>query len=107
MSLFLNAPFEIEFNGKTYSIRAANVVDAIAYQKKLQELSDNKSPAIDLELAIYCLYLVLHRSDETVTEDYVKDNCPADVDTIGLIEKLGFMSPQKRAQMLMRNQIKS
>jgi len=105
LSLFFNAPFELEFGGKVYTVRAANILDAVLYQKRLQELVEAKSPAIDLELAVYCLYLVLKKVDPTITEDYVKENCPANIDTLSIIEKLGFMSPQKRANMLLMRDI--
>ena len=102
ISLFLNIPFDLEFNGKTYSVKAANITDAILYQKKLQELADSKNPAVDIELAVYCLYLALRKTDPEITEDYIKENCPANMDTFAIIEKLGFMSPQKRARMLIQ-----
>lgn len=103
LSIFLNISFDLEFGGKVYTVKPANITDAILYQKKLQELADEKNPAIDLELAVYALYLILKKVDPQITEEYIKEHCPANINTFEVIEKLGFMSPQRRAEMLIQN----
>lgn len=93
-----NTEFPITFAGKEYTVRKAHLGMAITYQKKLQELAKSAEPGMELRLAAYCLFLVLNKVDSTITEEFVLENVPGDIDVLGIIQHLGFMSPQMRAE---------
>ncbi len=101
----VNPPFPIKFGGKEYMVRKANLEKAVLYQIRIKDLVKNDDPAVDLKIAAYCLYLVLKDVDSSITEEYVLQNAPGDIDTIKCIETLGFMSPQRklRTQMESKN----
>ena len=94
-----NTEFSISFAGKEYLVRKANLEMAIAYQKKIQELVQKNEPGLELHLAAHCLFLVLRKVDPLVTEDFVLQNLPADLDALQVITTLGFMSPLMKELM--------
>lgn len=96
----VNVPQPINFAGKTYNVKKANLEKAILYQTKVKELAEKQDGALDLKLAAYCLYLVLKDVDASITESFVIENLPGDLDSLAVIQTLGFMSPQKRASAL-------
>lgn len=100
----VNPPFVLKFAGKEYTVRKANLEKAILYQAKVKELADAKEPSIDLKLAAYCLYLILRDIDDTITEDFIVKNSPADIDAVKWIQTLGFMTPQKKAEALKKEE---
>ena len=83
--------------------RKANLEKAVLYQVRIKELVKNDDPAVDLKIAAYCLYLVLKDIEPSITEDFVLQNAPADIDTLKCIETLGFMSPMRK----LKNQIEN
>jgi hypothetical protein len=91
----VNPEFNLEFAGKEYRVRKANLDKALQYQTKVKELSEEKSEAMTLKIAAFCLYLVLKDSDPTITEEFVWNNTPGDIDPLECMVTLGFMSPKK------------
>lgn len=91
----INPEFEFGFAGKEYKIRRANLEKVILFQKKMVELADAKDSAVDLKGAGYCLYLILKDADPSITENWVMENAPGDLDAYEVFENLGFMSRQK------------
>ena len=96
----VNPSFVFSFNGKEYTIRKASLEQVVQYQIKVSELSKEDIPEAVKELKIvsYCIFLVLKNSKESnleITEDYILNNCPGDVDTLDILGKLGFISPEK------------
>ena len=92
----LNPAFSFEFGGKTFEVKKANLEMAIQYQNKVRELKDSKNA--EIELASYCIYLVIKKSDPTVEESWVKENTPADIEFLDCLATLGFIS-QKRVEI--------
>lgn len=88
-----NVPFDFKFDGKTYSIRKANLEKVILYQKKIKELAESKDETPELSIAAYCIYLCLKDADANITIENVKEKCPGNIDVLELLEVLGFMSP--------------
>jgi hypothetical protein len=89
----VNPEFTIDFAGKTYSVRKANLEKAVLYQKKVKELRDD--PSADAKIIAYCLWLVLKDVDPSLDEARVMSNVPADIDPLDLLITLGFINPQK------------
>lgn len=92
----VNPEFDFGFMGVTYHLRKATLDKLIMYQEKVKELENN--PSSDAKLTAYSIYIMLRDKIENLTEQTVLENTPADVDTISILETLGFMSPTK-AQM--------
>lgn len=90
-----NAEFPLEFNGKTYQVRKANLRQVMLFQRRVKEITDEKDPAADLRMAAYALFLVLSPLEPSMTEDSVADECPGDLDVVSTLSTLGFMSRQK------------
>lgn len=97
--IIANAPFKFEFADKTYEVKKANIRQAILFQDRVKELTDSKDSSTDLRMAAYAIFLALHDVDKNVTEDFVFDNAPGDIDVMETIATLGFMSQQKVAAM--------
>lgn len=94
----LNPSFVFKFADKEYQIRKANIEQVQQYITKMKELSADKDliPAVrDLEIVSFCLYLLLKKADQTVTEDFVKENLPGNIDGLVILGQLGFIDPQK------------
>jgi microcompartment protein CcmK/EutM len=100
--IMTNTEFDFSFAGKTYKVKKANLVMVMDFQRKVAEIQKEKDPAADLRIGAYALYLVLHTSDSTITEQYVNENCPGDTDIVEIIKNFGFMSQRK---MVMLGQI--
>lgn len=101
----INAEFDIEFASKTYKVRRANIEQVILFQKRMVELADAKDSSLDMKAAAYCLFLLLKEQEKSITEDWVLQNAPGDLDPYDLFVTLGFMNRQKVDLMraLMRN----
>lgn len=91
----INPEFTIEFADREFKVRKANLEKVILFQTRMLELADQKSKTLEVDMAAYCIYLILSASDQTITEDWVKKNAPGDIDPYEIFEKLGFMSRQK------------
>lgn len=108
----INPPFTFRFADKEYELRKASIEKGIQYQAKVRGLLEAKDPAQDLKLAVYCIYLMLKDIDPAITEEFVLQNCPADLDVIDCLTQLGFMNPQrtelaKKVQKNMENRLTS
>lgn len=91
----VNPEFDFEFGGKKYHVRKANLEKAVQYQRKVKELRDSNVESPDLLIVAYCIYLVLRDVDQNITEEVVLQQTPADIDVLGCLSTLGFMSPTK------------
>lgn len=97
--IMTNTEFDFPFAGKTYKVKKANLSMVMDFQRKVAEIQKEKDPAADLRIGAYALYLVLHNTDSTITEQYVNENCPGDIDIVDIIKVLGFMSQRKMVMM--------
>lgn len=93
----VNPTFTFEFAGKTYQVRKATLDKAVAYQQRVKELKSDAGQ--ELLLVAYCIYLILKDYDAEITEKFVLENTPADIDIIEVLTQLGFLSPTKMAQV--------
>lgn len=91
----VNPAFTINFAGKDYSVRKATLDKAIQYQQRLKDLKDDV--ALDAKIVGYCLYILLKDQDAALTEDYVIQNIPADINGLETLTKLGFINPSTLA----------
>jgi hypothetical protein len=104
----LNPAFTFEFAGNKYEVKRANIEQVQQYQIKVNELgkkTDIPSAVRDLDVVSYATYLILHKNYSDVTEDFVKENLPGNVDVISYLAELGFIDPQK-AEMVKKLQEK-
>jgi hypothetical protein len=104
----LNPAFTFEFADTTYEVKRANIEQVQQYQIKVNELgkkTDVPSAVRDLDLASYATYLILHKKYPDITETFVKENLPGNVDVISYLAELGFIDPQK-AEMVKKLQEK-
>ena len=90
-----NSEFSFPFAGKDYKVKKATLRMVMDFQRKTAEIGNEKDPAADLRIAAYAMYLVLHAVDSTITEEWVIDNAPGDVDSIDIMTRLGFLSQRK------------
>jgi hypothetical protein len=94
----VNPAFTFSFAGKDYEVKKANLEKAVLYQQKIVSLRDLKESAVDLKLVAYCIFIVLKDVDPSITEDFVFQNTPADIDVGECLTTLGFMSPRRMEQ---------
>ena len=102
----LNPTFSFEFADKTYQVKRANIEQVQQYQMKVAELgkeTDIPSAVRDLDIAVYATFLILSKSYPEVTEKFIKENLPGNIDIISHLADLGFIDPQK-AEMVKRLQ---
>ena len=92
----VNPEFEFEFIGNVYKLRKATLEKAIEYQQKIKEL--NNEPGSDAKLLAFCIFIMLKEQVPYLTEEEVLKNIPADVDTLEVLAKLGFINPSKLEQ---------
>ena len=89
----VNPEFTFEFGDRSFEVRKANLDKAVKYQKRFQEIQGKENAEIDL--VVYCIYLVLSEKDPTITEDWVRYNVPADTDALECLATLGFINQKK------------
>jgi hypothetical protein len=102
----VNPVFEFEFAGQKYSVKRANIEQVQRYQLKVTELgkkTDIPSSVRDLDIVVYAVFIILQKNYPDVTEDFVKENLPGNVDVISVLSELGFIDPQK-AEMVKKLQ---
>jgi hypothetical protein len=93
-----NPPFDIEWNGKIYSVRKATLVQFAEFQRKAQEFQKSGDPDFAVKLVGYALFLVLKIADPSITYEMVLDTTPANaVELDALMNTLGFTRPTKTA----------
>jgi hypothetical protein len=90
----VNPSLTFEFGDKSFQVKKANLEMVVQYQMKLRDIQEKKEP--ELSLISYCIYLVLNKADSTITEQWVKENTPGDIDVLECFEILGFISPKGR-----------
>jgi hypothetical protein len=91
----VNPPITFKFAGKEYQVKKANLEKALLYQRRLKELNEQKATSPELRLSAYAIFIVLKDVDPEITEDFVLQNTPADIDVLECLTMLGFMSPQQ------------
>lgn len=91
----INAEFDIEFANKTYKVRKASIEQVILFQTRMMSLADQKDSSLDIKAAAYCIFLTIQGSDKSITEDWVLQNAPGDLDPYDIFVQLGFMNRQK------------
>jgi hypothetical protein len=94
----LNPAFSFEFADKTYQVKRANIEQVQQYQMKVVESEKNTDilPSVrDSNMIAYAIFLILHKSYPDVTEEFVKENIPGNIDIISYLLDLGFIDPQK------------
>jgi len=89
----VNPSFTFEFGGKVFEVKKANLQMAVQYQTRIKELKEKSST--ELLLVSYCIYLVLNKADSTITEDWVIENTPADIDVLDCLARLGFINQNR------------
>ena len=89
-----NPEFTYVFDGKEYVIRKASLRDIASYEKRVKELSA-KGELNNSDILAYCLYLILRKGDNSITEDYVAETSKGDIDYLMVLEQLGFMNLER------------
>jgi hypothetical protein len=91
----INPKFTFKFAGKEYLVKKANLRQGIQYRQKVKELLDAKDENQDSKLVAFCIFLILKEVDNSITEEFVLENTPADIDVLGTLEMLGFINPKQ------------
>ncbi len=94
-----NVETPFTFNGKDYQIKKANLQQVILFQRQAKVIGEEKDAGGDLRMLAYAIYLALNAIDKNVTEDYILENCPGDIDVVAVLTQLGFMNQQKAELM--------
>lgn len=92
-----NAPFDIEFNGKTYSIRKASLTQFTQFAQRGEQYRVDKIPFVEQwpRLVAYALFLLLSPVDNSLTEDFISQNIPSDTNPMEILTTLGFINPAR------------
>lgn len=91
----MNEPFTFSFAGKDYSVKKATLGQVMQFQRHVKGITAENDAAADVRLISFAIYLILHASDSSVTEDYVLENARGDLDFVDIMSTLGFMNQQK------------
>ena len=97
--IMTNIEFDFPILGKTYKIKKASIKQVIDWQRKVSEIQKEKDAGADLRMIAYAIYAIIHSVDTTVTEDYILENVPGDLNAEEILLKLGFLNQQKVAMM--------
>ncbi len=97
------ATFDYEFIGKVYKLKKATLRQVIEWQKKVAELSKDKTFVPDALIIVAALTILLQSVDSSITEDQILDNTPGDIDLSNTLIQLGFTSQQKMSLLRQRN----
>ena len=95
----VNPEFDFGFNNKIYHLRKATLDKAVQYQKKVKELAGdgNIDSVSNASILAFCVYIMLKDQEPTITEEFVMNLIPGDVDGLELLCTLGFIHPSKLA----------
>jgi hypothetical protein len=92
-----NNEFDFLFAGRVFKLKKANLKQVIEFQKRLIDITkDNAGIGLDVLAIAPALLIVLKNIDPTITEDYILENTPGDIDVMGTLQTLGFMNQQKK-----------
>lgn len=91
----INPEFDFEWNGEMFHIKKANITKVVQYQQRARELAEKNEVSTELKLGAYALYLVLKESKPDLTEEFVLENTPGDIDVLDLFVRLGFLNPAR------------
>ncbi len=93
----VNAPFELPLGDKTFMVKKASLTEIQQYLDKVESFPTPLTQANNIDLVAYAAYLVIHLADNTITEQWVKDNIPGTLATnpMPFLVMLGFIDPQK------------
>jgi len=96
----VNPPLSLEWDGKQYEVKKANLSQVIQYRTRLNQYVESKEAAADQKLAGYCLWLILKDHIPGLTEEQVLENVSGEIGTsaagvLALLTELGFVSPEK------------
>lgn len=92
-----NASFEIEFDGKPYTVRKASLEQVVKFMQRTEEYKKADVPMSQqwIKLTSYALSLVLTPLDPSLTEDFIASNIPGDCNAIEVLTTLGFINPAR------------
>ena len=93
----VNAEIPFAFAGKEYRVKRANLSQVIQFPRKAKDVSGDGGG--DLLLVAFAVFLILYAVDKNITEEFVLENCPGDIDAVEMLARLGFMSQQKMEVM--------
>jgi hypothetical protein len=94
-----NAEFDYQFAGKTYKVKRVSLKQVMEFQRKVLEINKEKDGTEESRMASYAIYVILHKIDSSITEEYVTENAPGDADIMDIIVRFGFMSQRKMEAM--------
>ena len=92
--LITNIEFDYPFAGKIYKLKRANLRQVIDFQHKIMAM-DKSDSSISVMAVAPALLVSLSAVDPTITEDYILDNTPGDIDVMATLQLLGFLSQKK------------
>lgn len=92
--MIANVEFDFQFAGKVYRLKRANLRQVIEFQRKILAI-DKADSTISALALVPALLISLSTIDPSVTEDYILNNTPGDIDILGTLQLLGFMNQKK------------
>ena len=96
-TIFGSSPAEVKFGlNRIMEIHFSGQGDPLYAAAKIKEL--NNEPGSDAKLLAFCIFIMLKEQVPYLTEEEVLKNIPADVDTLEVLAKLGFINPSKLEQ---------
>ena len=93
--ILTNVEFDYAFAGKTYRVKKASLKQVMEFQRKVLEINKEKDGTEEIRMTAYALYVILNKADSSITEEFVNENAPGDIDIIDIIGKFGFMNQRK------------
>ena len=102
-----NLEFDYKFAGRDFKLKKASLKQVIEWQNKVMEINSSKSASADLLAVAQALYISIHSTDSTITEDYILENAPGDIDVVSTLVQLGFMSQKKVEKLPQKNSLAS
>jgi hypothetical protein len=102
-----NASFEIEFNGKLYSVRKASLEQVIKFMQKAEDYKKDGLPITQswIKLVSYALLLALSPQEPTLTEEFIASNIPGNCNAVDVLITLGFINPPPQTAPVVETRI--
>lgn len=94
-----NTETKFTFGGKEYTVKKANLAQVIQFQREAKTIQDSKDAGGDLLIAASAIAIILNVQDKNITKESVLQDCPGDIDVMGVLVQLGFLNQQKAELM--------
>lgn len=93
-----NPPFTFRIGDKELQVKKASITQLQQFFTRRGEIEQRKDISDEskaLEIASYAIFVILRAADNSITEEWTKENIGGLPNPVPVLIKLGFIDPQK------------